>query len=172
MTLFYRTCLRSIFFRPGCLQRTCALAAVLGCALLLAGCAAFQPRLEQPVVKVTRLQLLPSEGLQQRIGVGLTITNPNARDLSLNGISYTIGVENFSVLSGVSRHVPVLRAYEETPVDLEVSANLLEIVRLVEYFSRNPAQQSVNYHFNAKLDFSNWLPTMHVKETGKIPFAR
>ena len=140
--------------------------------LVLVGCAAFQPHLEQPVVKVTRLQLLPSQGLQQRIGVGLSITNPNARDLSLNGISYTIGIENFSVLSGVSNQVPVLRAYEETPVELEVSANVLEIVRLIEYFSRSKVQDSVAYNFDAKLDFSDWLPTMRVKETGIIPFAR
>lgn len=140
--------------------------------LFLVGCAAFQPRLEQPVVKVTRLQLLPSQGLQQRIGVGLSITNPNARDLSLNGISYTIGIENFSVLSGVTNQVPVLKAYQETPVDLEVSANLLEIVRLVEYFSRSTMPDQVNYNFDAKLDFSSWMPTMRVKEAGQITLAR
>lgn len=140
--------------------------------LVLVGCAAFQPHLEQPVVKVTRLQLLPSQGLQQRIGVGLSITNPNARDLSLNGISYTIGIEKFSVLSGVSNQVPVLKAYQETPVDLEVSANLLEIVRLVEYFSRATMPDQVNYNFDAKLDFSNWMPTMRVKEAGQITLAR
>ena len=140
--------------------------------LVLVGCAAFQPHLEQPVVKVTRLQLLPSQGLQQRIGVGLSITNPNARDLSLNGISYTIGIEKFSVLSGVSNQVPVLKAYQETPVDLEVSANLLEIVRLVEYFSRSTMPDQVNYNFDAKLDFSNWMPTMRVKEAGQITLAR
>lgn len=141
-------------------------------SLLLASCAVLQPRLEQPIVKVTRLQLLPSQGLQQRIGVGLSITNPNARDLSLNGISYTIGIENFSVLSGVSNQVPLLKAYQETPVDLEVSANLLEIVRLVEYFSRSKMPDEVNYNFDAKLDFSSWMPTMRVKESGQIPLAR
>lgn len=144
---------------------------VLICVSLLAGCAGFQS-LEQPTVKVTKLQLLPAQGLQQRIAVGLSITNPNARDLSLNGISYTIGIEKFSVLSGVSNQVPVLKAYEETPVELEVSANLLEIVRLIEYFSRSNMPENVTYHFDAKLDFSDWLPTMRVKETGQIPFAR
>lgn len=138
----------------------------------LTGCAAFQSQLEKPVVKVTSLKLLPAQGLQQRIAVGLSITNPNARDLSLNGISYTIGIENFSVLSGVSNQVPVLKAYAETPVELEVSANILEIVRLVEYFSRSKVQDSVSYNFDAKLDFSDWMPTMRVKETGTIPFAR
>jgi LEA14-like dessication related protein len=157
MDKFYRA-LMSIFLLIG--------------VLVVAGCALVQPQLEQPVVKVTRVQLLPSEGLQQRIGVGLLITNPNARDLSVRGISYTIGIEKFSILSGVTDNVPTLKAYQETPVNLEVSANLLELVRLVEYFSRNSVQQNVNYYFDAKLDFSSWLPTMHVKESGQIPLAR
>lgn len=139
---------------------------------LLSACAAVQPKLEQPVVKVTSLSLLPSQGIQQRIGVGLSITNPNGKDLSLKGISYTIGIENFPVLSGVTSKVPVLKAYEETPVALEVSANLLELVRLADYFTRRGVNSDgVNYNIDAKLDFSNWLPAMRVKESGVIPLT-
>lgn len=139
--------------------------------LMLSGCAT-SLKLEQPVVKVTRIQLLPSQGLQQRIGVGLSITNPNARDLPVRGLSYNIGIENFSILSGVTDQVPVLKAYQETPVNLEVSTNLLELARLIEYFSRNTAQQNINYSFNAKLDFSSWLPAMRVQERGQIQLTR
>ena len=111
---------------------------ILSLVLLVSGgCANFQAGLEKPTVKVTGLRLLPSQGgLNQRIGVDLAILNPNDRDLSLRGISYTIGIENFSVLSGVTDNVPVLKGYQETPVSLEVSANMLQVVRLIEYFSR------------------------------------
>lgn len=140
--------------------------------LLLTGCSVFQPKLEQPTVKVTGLSLLPSDGLNQKIRVGLAISNPNAQDLSLRGISYTIGIEKFSVLSGVSHQIPLLRAYEETPVSLDVSANILELVRLLEYFSRKGVTSEVNYNIDAKLDFSSMLPAMRVKETGVIPLTR
>lgn len=143
------------------------------CILLLSGCAAFQPAMEKPTVKVTGLRLLPSQGaLDQRIGVDLAILNPNARDLSLRGISYTIGIENFSVLSGVTSEVPVLRGYQETPVSLVVSANVLQVVRLIEHFSRAGVKDNVNYNFDAKLDFSALLPSMRVKETGSIPLMQ
>ncbi len=143
---------------------------VLG-LLVLSGCA-MQPKLEQPGVKVTSLQLLPSSGLQQRIGVGLLISNPNAVDLPVRGFSYNIGIENFSILSGVTDQVPVLKAYQETPVNLEISTNLLELARLVEFFSRGTARQDVNYSFDAKLDFSSWLPAMRVQERGQIQLTR
>lgn len=137
-------------------------------ALLLAGCASFPTGLEEPQVKVTSLRLLPSQGMEQRIAVGLSITNPNGRDLSLRGISYTIGIENFDLLSGVTSQVPTLKAYEETPVTVEVSANLLSVARLVEHFSRRGIEDDVDYRFRAKLDFNRWLPPMRVEEQGSI----
>lgn len=145
---------------------------VVAAMFLLQGCALLQPRLEQPRIVITSLQLLPSQGLQQRIAVGLQITNPNGRDLSLKGISYTIGIENFAVLSGVSNQLPSLKAYEQTPVTLEVSANLLELVRLIDHLSRSGAREGIGYQFDAKLDFSDLLPSMRIREAGQVPFSR
>lgn len=140
--------------------------------LFLASCASMQPKLEQPVVKVAGLQLLPAQGFTQPIEVNLLISNPNDRDLSLRGISYSIGIENFDVLSGVSNELPTLTAYKETPVKVVVSANVLQLVRLLEHFSRTGVREEVNYNFSAKLDFSAWLPALRVNEKGAIPLAQ
>lgn len=139
--------------------------------LLLAGCSSLNPRLEQPTVKVAGLQLLPAEGFNQPIEVSLLIANPNDRDLNLRGMSYTVGIENFDVLSGVSNQLPTLTAYQETPVKVVVSANVLQVVRLIEHFSRVGVKENVNYNFSAKLDFSAWLPAMQINEKGMIPLA-
>ena len=142
------------------------------CALFLcvtlAGCSSLTPRLEQPEVKVAGLRLLPAQGFTQPIEVSLLIANPNARDLSLRGIRYSVGIENFDVLSGVSNNLPTLNAYQETPVTVVVTANVLQLVRLVEQFGRISQSGEVNYTFNARLDFSAWLPAMNVKEKGRI----
>ena len=139
--------------------------------LLLASCANLQPKLEQPTVKVAGLQLLPAQGFTQPIEINLLIANPNDRDLSLRGISYTVGIENFDVLSGVSNELPTLTAYKETPVKVVVSANVIQLVRLLEHFNRNGVREEVNYNFSAKLDFSAWLPALRVNEKGAIPLA-
>ena len=138
---------------------------------LLAGCAALQPKLEQPKVKVTGLKLLPAVGFNQPIEVGLLIANPNDRDLNLRGITYTIGIENYEVLSGVSKQLPVLKAYEETPLTVVVTANVLQLVRLLEHFGRTGLREDVDYNFKARLDFSAWLPALNVEEKGSLPLA-
>lgn len=139
--------------------------------LFLVSCSGMKPKLEQPSVKVAGLQLLPAQGFTQPIEVSLLIANPNDRDLSLRGISYTIGIENFDVLTGVSNDLPTLGAYKETPVKVVVTANVLQLVRLLEHFSRSGMQEQVNYNFSAKLDFSAWLPAMRVNEKGAIPLV-
>lgn len=148
-----------------------AKALLIAMGLLLASCAGLQPKLEQPSVKVTGLQLLPSQGFTQPIEVSLLIANPNDRDLTLRGISYAIGIENYDVLSGVSNELPVLSAYRETPVKVVVTANVLQIVKLLDHFSRSGARDQVSYNFSAKLDFSAWLPALRVNEKGAIPLV-
>lgn len=151
--------------------KTLAVGFLITCGLVLAGCSSLQPKLEQPRVKVAGLQLLPAEGLSQPIEISLLIDNPNDRDLTLRGISYTVGIENFDVLSGVSNQLPTLTAYQETPVKVVVTANVLQLVRLIEHFGRNGVKENVNYNFSAKLDFSAWLPALRINETGAIPLV-
>jgi len=152
-------------------MRSCQWALILLVVQLVAGCAALQPKLEQPKVKVTGLKLLPAVGFNQPIEVGLVIANPNDRDLSLRGITYTIGIENYEVLSGVSKQLPVLKAYEETPLTVVVTANVLQLVRLLEHFGRTGLREDVNYNFKARLDFSAWLPALNIEEKGSLPLA-
>ena len=137
--------------------------------MFLAGCA-LTPKMQHPEVKLVGLRLLPSHNLlEQRVAIDLNITNPNAKDLSVRGISYNIGIENINVLSGATDNVPVLKSFAETAVTLEVSADVVQILRLVEHYNRNGVSDNVNYNFSAIIDFSAWLPSMHVDKKGALP---
>jgi len=141
-------------------------------AMLLAGCAAFNPALKHPEVKLVGLRLLPSQGILQRhIAVDLSILNPNRQDLRVRSINYSIGIENIKLLSGITDQVPTLNAMQETPLTLEVSADMLQILRLVEHYSNNGVGDKVNYNFSAIIDFSAWLPSMHVDKKGALPLG-
>jgi LEA14-like dessication related protein len=152
--------------------RTITAVIVMGIVLVgVSGCSV-TPKLEQPEVKVVGVQLLPMQGFLQPIQVSLLISNPNDRDLSLRGLSYAVGIENFDVLTGVSNQLPTLRSYTETPVTVVVSANVLQLLQLVEHVSRSGINSELRYNFTAKLDFSAWLPSYTVKEQGVLPLSQ
>jgi LEA14-like dessication related protein len=139
----------------------------------LSSCATMNPNFENPKVKVAGLKMLPAESLvSQPIEITLLITNPNATDLSLRGISYTVGLENFDLLSGVNNQIPTLTAYQETPVKVTVSLNAFQILKFLNHLNKNGIGDSVKYNFDAKLDFYKYLPALHVKETGILPLKK
>lgn len=138
--------------------------------LLITGCAALNPSLEEPDVKLAGLRLLPQQSLLQRhIAIDLTIFNPNKQDLSVRSISYNVAIEKVKLLTGASDQVPVLKSMQETPVTLQVSIDVIQALGLIEHFSRNGLGDKVNYNFGAVIDFSAWLPSMHVDRKGALP---
>lgn len=140
---------------------------------LLSSCAMMSPKFENPKVKVAALKMLPTQGfISQPIEITLLISNPNSRDLNLRGISYTVGLEDFSLLSGVSDDLPTLTAYKETPVKVVVTANLIQIAQFIQHLSGKNTLDAVKYNFDAKLDFSAFLPALHVKENGVLPLKK
>jgi len=152
-----------------CLQRIFLIITVL----FVSSCAMMDPKFENPTVKVAGLKMLPSQNIiSQPIEITLLITNPNATDLNLRGLSYTVGLENFDLLSGVENQLPTLTAYTETPVKVIVSLNAFEIVKFLAHLNKKGMQDSVKYNFDAKLDFYKFLPALHVKETGVLPLKK
>ena len=138
--------------------------------VILAGCAALNPSLKHPDVKLAGLRLLPAQGIFQRqLAIDLTVMNPNRQDLSVRSINYTVEIEGIKLLSGATDQVPTLKGMQETPVTLEASADIIQIVRLLGHFSNNGAGDKVNYNFSAVIDFSAWLPSMHVDKKGAVP---
>lgn len=140
--------------------------------LFLSACASLNPVPKHPDVKLVGLRVLPVQSLlERRLAIDLAINNPNKQDLSVRSIDYNISVENINLLKGYTDQVPLLKAHEDTPVTLEVSADVLQILRLLEHFSHNGLGEKVNYNFSAAIDFSAWLPTMHVDKKGAIPLS-
>lgn len=144
------------------------------CLLLcvfLCACAGFQPGLEPPEIKLVSLTPLAADGFQQRFAVGLTVTNPNARDLVLQGMSYRIGIAGHDIFSGVANQLPVLTSYAETPVTVEVSASLMNVLALIGDLSRQTPDE-LTYQLSAKLDVGSFLPAIRIDESGPLPFTR
>lgn len=135
--------------------------------LLLQGCAGFSPAIEKPTIKVSSLQVMESEGLSQDFRIGLLMMNPNPRPLPVTGMSYTISLNGYDLISGVSNKIPTLAAYAETPVVIEGSADLFAALRLVNSLANEP-QSTLRYELSAKVDLEGWRPSFKIIEDGLI----
>ena len=80
---------------------------------LLAGCAGLGIN-ERPVVTLTNLRMLESEGLSMRFAIDLTITNPGPVSIPVNGLSWNLELEGSRILTGVSNEVPTPAPYTDS----------------------------------------------------------
>lgn len=137
-------------------------------ALALAqGCSTFTPNLEEPTVKLDSLQLAESTGLSQRFKIGLLLTNPNAVSLPVKGMSYTLSLNGFDLLSGANNQIPTLEAYSETPISIDASSDLVAAIRLINSLANRP-QNNLNYEFAAKIDLQGFRLPINIKRDGTI----
>jgi LEA14-like dessication related protein len=78
---------------------------VIVCVLVLSGCTNIQ-NLRDLDVSLIKIESIPSVGLSPRFNVHLLVSNPNAQDLNIEGLSLQLNVADKKILSGVSNQLP------------------------------------------------------------------
>lgn len=140
--------------------------------VLLSGCAHLGLKLEQPQVKVVSLKVLPAEGMEQRFGIGLRITNPNGIGINLVGMSYSLRLQGYDLLSGVANDIPEIPAYSEVPLEIIANVDLFNGLRFIQSLLEKPTDQ-LSYELVAKLELeSSLLPAIRIVERGSIALSR
>lgn len=119
-------------------------------AFLLSGCTNIQD-LQDLEVSLIKIEPTLATGLSPRFNVQLLVANPNAHDLEIEGASLQLDIANQKILTGVSRQIPKLAAYSETPVEIQTSVNLLHLFKLLTYLSQH-SDQDIKYQLNTKID--------------------
>lgn len=133
----------------------------------ISACATLAPDWEDPTVAVTSFRAAPSEGMAPTFDVGLRILNPNASDLELEGIVYTISIEGKELVKGVGKDFPVIEAYSQEDIKISASVQLMAGLRLISGLMKNQGD-SLSYEFEAKLDLKGIYPTIYVTESGEF----
>lgn len=144
---------------------------VVALFLVLSGCATFSSPIDAPSVKLISVQLLPSDNLEQRLAIGLRVTNPNPVALKLIGMRYSLRLDGYNLISGVSNDVPAIASYADTSVEIIATVDWLSGLRLLQSFMSKP-NSAVSYEFDAKLDPGYLLPAFHVTERGIVDLAQ
>jgi LEA14-like dessication related protein len=136
-------------------------------AMTVSGCAAFYPSNQLPEVHLTKIKVLPRDGLEQGFLIGLTIVNTNNSALRISGMSYGLSLNGRKVASGVAGNLNKIAAYSESRVTVEARANLLSGLRVVTELlrSQNP---EVEYQLEIRLRKAWWPVPLTLIEQGKI----
>lgn len=139
--------------------------------VLLQGCAGLTTDIAKPTLKLNSLEVMKPEGLSQRFKIGLVMTNPNSVSLPVTGMTYTLSLNGYDLVSGASDQIPTLAAYSETPVTIEGSADLFSALRLLSSLANQP-QSKLQYEMAAKIDLQGWRPSFNITRDGFIELDR
>jgi LEA14-like dessication related protein len=136
-----------------------AMALLIG-GSLVSGCASMLPKLEPPVLSVTRVDIVGGTLEQQQLHLTLHVVNPNARDIPVRGIDCTLELEGQAFASGATEAAFTLPASGETDFGLNVTANLNSA--LLALLS-GLGHKTVDYHLYGQVHLGGGL-------VRKIPF--
>jgi LEA14-like dessication related protein len=137
--------------------------------VMVSACAHLGAGLESPKVRVDSLQLLEPRGISQRFLIGLRVINPNDRALPVRGLSYTLALNGYDLLEGVSGRVPVLEPFSETLIQVEAATDLVAALRLLNNLAQPDAGQNISYALTAKISVQGLPGRLTVKEAGDVP---
>ena len=126
-------------------------AALLGCMLLLAGCAALTGR--EPVeVIVAGIEPIEGQGMEARMLVKLRVQNPNDQALNFNGVFVRLDVEGRRFATGVSDQAGSVPRYGEAVIGIPMSVSMFDLARQAMGALGGRARDKLGYELSGKLD--------------------
>lgn len=150
------------------MQRLLNLISICLC-IMVGACAHFGAGLEPPKIRVDSIRILEAQGLSQRFSIGLRVINPNDRALPVKGMSYSLSLNGYDLLDGVTGKVPTLEPFSDTLVEVEATTDLVGALRLLNDLMQRADMQHLTYALTADVSVQGWLGKIKVEETGEVP---
>jgi len=105
--------------------------------------------------------------MAQRLAIKLRILNSNSVTLPLKGMKYSLDLQGYELISGVSNDIAPIAAYSEAEVELLATVDWINGLRLLQSVLARP-ESAVSYKLEAKLSPGALLPAFRVVERGVI----
>lgn len=132
----------------------------------LSACATLSPQFEQPQVNITSFTLAPqSTASTPTFLVGLKVINPNRSALPLKGMSYSVEVDGYRILSGAEPDLPRVAGYGTEEFTIKAVPDLIGGAKLISQLMSNN-KDAFDYRFKARLDVGSLLPFIDIEEAG------
>jgi LEA14-like dessication related protein len=138
---------------------------------MLSACANLIPNFEKPQVSVNSFKILPDRNVNPTFEIGLRVVNPNSIALNLKGMSYTASIEGNKIFSGVANQLPILPAYGEEEIKLNVQADLFAGIRLLADLMQ-PRTTPIVYTLKVKLDVGIFALPIRITREGNLSIPK
>jgi LEA14-like dessication related protein len=123
---------------------------VICSVLLLTGCAGLYKQIETPRISVVNLHLVEATVFEQNYRIQLRIQNPNTFEIPVNGLQYTIELNDQHFASGVSNHSAVIPALDSAVIEVEAISTLLSFFRQFNNLQHGKLE-TISYRLNGKI---------------------
>jgi LEA14-like dessication related protein len=134
---------------------------------VLAGCAALFPRPEPPRVTLADLRLVELKLLEQRYRLFLRVQNPNAFDLSIDGVDYELTLNEQEFGSGVSNRPVSVPAYGTEILEVDAYSTLAGLFRQLREL--DPARPfTLRYRLKGHVRLSSGGPQLPFDHSGEL----
>jgi LEA14-like dessication related protein len=138
----------------------------LALATLVGGCA-LVPKLEAPKLSVVSLKMQGGDIFSQRVLVRMRVFNPNTRELPIQGLTYTIEVNDAELGNGGTAAPFTVPAMGEAEFDMQFTANLAGA--LARLLTRRNSSESLAYRLRGNVNLSGgFLRRIPFDERGSV----
>jgi len=138
------------------------LAAVIGIAFVLSGCAVFGTSLESPRISLSNLAVQESTGFETVFQIQLRVLNPNDSDLNIQGVNCTLEINDKPFAYGISKAAVQVPAFDSATVPVTVYASAIDIARGI-FGMQQRDEMSYQLKGKVRLEDTGWL-------SSKLPF--
>ena len=149
-------------------QAFSATLAVLG-VLLMAGCAWLFKPIETPRLSVVNMQVVATTIFEQQYRIQLRIQNPNTFALSVNGLDYTIEINNQHFASGVSNRTAVIPPLDTAVLEVEATSTLMSFFRQITALQQGKLE-TISYRLAGKIHLAGY-PSQSFDYKGELRLA-
>lgn len=132
------------------------------CVLTLSGCATLPGTLTPPEVSLADLRLIDVGLFEQRFGLSLRVLNPNEVDIPVEGLSFTLELNDTTFATGVSNESVTIPRLGEAVVDVQAVSTLTGLLHQLRRLSQG--EQGITYRIHGTLSTGGML--------GGVPFDR
>lgn len=133
-------------------------------ALMLAGCAALQPELEDPEFRLSKVEPVSLGLVEQRFRLTISVTNPNSVALPVRQIRYDVQVAGMDFATGLSGERFTIPARDTGEFTVEATTNLMEsLPRLISLV--RGGERRLAYELSGEVEYGRFF-------RGKQPFSR